>query len=114
MADLEVAGTSLRVRRDTYTETAGVIGGERMRAFDNTLLSTERNVKRVVECDVDFLSPTDYDAFTASVPRGEGVTIDGDLPRTAFTGACDVGPSTAIFRDQDDPLWTCKLHIEEV
>jgi len=114
---LGIAGIAVRVRRDTWSQVESFYMGARVRMFDNTLFSTERDERRVWEGEAYFLDQAEEEALRAACPRGIGVLVSGELVGgDLFYGTVDMGPSSykyvlelgvqALHR-------TMPLHIEE-
>jgi hypothetical protein len=89
MAALTVAGSPIRVRKNTWKRLPSLYQGGDSRQDDMTVVSTidPATEIRVAECEVFFTDDTTADAFEASIPRGDPVTIGGYLPGTGFTSA---------------------------
>lgn len=116
MSFLAVGPIDLRVVEGSARELPPLIQGARTRLFNNALISTERDEKRVLECDIDLYSLLEETTLRAACPRGIGVLISGDFPGSDFVGTVDIGNAAPFAGDNEegDPIWkTVSVRIEE-
>lgn len=125
----------LSVVEGTWRELEPEYRGEKSRAFDGTLISTQNSPKRRFQCSVDFNTPADVDAFRLfidSLPDPVNNTFEGPRPmyigggeaRSALRGAAQmlvlisIGEMTATdFTDTGGFItqsWRVDLLMEEI
>lgn len=121
---LTVAGHALRVVEGSARQLPSLYLGARKRMFDQSVISTERDERRVFEVDVDFYNPDEWLTIWAACPRGVPVIVDGML---WYVGTLGLMTATVDFTQHasflgnpgsgsTDPasVWrTVTLHIEE-
>lgn len=119
MAFLIIGGITLRVVEGSASEPPRRTIGSRVYAKAGNVISTEQEVARMMNCQVDLMSSAEETALRGACPKGVGVSIDGEWPVSgggAFTGMVDVGNAEAWMgiNEEGEPIFkTVTLAIEE-
>ena len=114
---LLIAGTPIRVVKDSWREPAILYQGWRVRAEAGNAIDTHdpTSGKRFAECSVYWITRIEENAFRALVPIGTAVEVSGDLPGTSWTAFVDIGEATRKKVDEGGTLhWVATCQIEEV
>lgn len=118
MASLTLGAFEARVLEGSFAQKPSLFAGARVRTASNRLRSSERDEKRVYECQIDLYDATEEAALRAACPRGTLVAIAGDLVDVGFDGIVDIQEITKTTAEDDteivDVLRAASLHIEEV
>lgn len=95
MPALVIAGIEVEVLEGSWSRLEDEVLGEEVRAFDATLLSTERTAKVSYKGQLLFLTIDDAHALRALTPLGNRVTVTGELidtPAQEITARVKLGP----------------------
>ena len=119
MAFLILNGITVRVVEGSATEPPRIRMGTRLRMKAGNVISTEVDVARQMDCQIDLMSAAEETALRAACPVGTGVTIAGEWAASGggdYTGIVDIGNAQAWmgFNEEGEPVFkTVSLHIEE-
>ncbi len=90
---LVVGGIAVRIRRDTWSQLESLWMGTRVRMFNNSAFSTERDERYVWEGEAYFINKDEEDSFRAVAIRGTAILVTGELVGgVGVFGYVDIGP----------------------
>jgi len=114
---LIIAGQSIRVRKNSWTREPSIYQGVRVRLSENNLFDGSYAEARVWGCQAYVLSHEEEEALRAACPRGQTITISGELPGEPVDVLVDISTSN-VLKIMEGGVQilhrVVTLHIEEV
>jgi hypothetical protein len=113
---LLIAGSPIRVIKDSWVQAPSILQGSRMRMADGGAVDMTYAEVRVWDCQAYFTTLAEVAAARALMPPGVAVTISGELPEGPVDVLIDIGATPKMRKFVSGAYtvhWRMALHIEE-